>query len=382
MASSLTALLNTIILLGIVQGFIMSGLLFFSKKQRYANRLLSALILLITLASFNLYGSYQNWFGSAWLAFLSVLIPLVVIMPIGPLMYFYVQAVLDPSFTIQKKQRLHFLPVIIDFVPSLTVIVFLTGLGFHFFKNTPAPWGNFIDTYNVYADIPRWASITLYVLLSYRQLTVAKVKAAKNGSNPGIKWLQQFLRVMLLFQCTWFVFLIPYVIPEYSNKLLDAVDWYPVYIPMAVMVYYLGIKGYVVSHTATAAQKAQAAQATLSNTVVEQTAVLLEKAMEEDRLYLDPTLNLDAVAQHLHLAPKTISAVLNQHIYKSFNEFINGYRVEAFKEKLLQPENENLTIAGIATDCGFNSQATFQRTFKQVTGMSPSQFRKSELQAN
>jgi len=39
----------------------------------------------------------------------------------------------------------------------------------------------------------------------------------------------------------------------------------------------------------------------------------------------------------------------------------------------------NLTIAGIAFECGFNSQATFQRTFKELTGQSPSEFRKTAL---
>ncbi|HVX49469.1 MAG TPA: hypothetical protein VHB48_04900, partial [Chitinophagaceae bacterium] len=114
MASSLTALLNTVILLGVVQGFIMSTLLFISKKQRYANRLLGFIILIITLASFNLYGVYKNWFNSPWLSFFSSIIPLVVIMPMGPLIYFYIQAIVNPSFKIQKKQRLHFLPVIVD----------------------------------------------------------------------------------------------------------------------------------------------------------------------------------------------------------------------------------------------------------------------------
>jgi AraC-like DNA-binding protein len=74
---------------------------------------------------------------------------------------------------------------------------------------------------------------------------------------------------------------------------------------------------------------------------------------------------------------KTISAVLNRHLQKSFNEFVNEYRVNAFKAKVVQPELSHLTIAGIALECGFSSQATFQRTFKEMTGKSPSAFRKT-----
>ena len=44
------------------------------------------------------------------------------------------------------------------------------------------------------------------------------------------------------------------------------------------------------------------------------------------------------------------------------------------KRLLREPGNQHLTISGIALEAGFNSQTTFQRTFKQLTGVSPKQF--------
>ena len=104
--------------------------------------------------------------------------------------------------------------------------------------------------------------------------------------------------------------------------------------------------------------------------------------MEEDKLYLNPNLSLHVLAQHTGLAQKNISAVLNQHLNKSFNEYVNKYRVGEFKKKILQPGLDHLTITGIAFECGFNSQATFQRTFKEFTGMSPTEFRKTASEIN
>jgi len=382
--SSLKAFLHTVILLGAVQGFIMAGLLFFSKKKQLANKLLAALILFISLACFNLYGNYIDWFGSPVVRFLADLIPLVIVMPFGPLMYFYMQASLDPYFKITKGRRRQFNLVIIDLVPCLTVLVYFVGFVANQVSD-PKPWGWFIDAYNTYADIPRWASITYYLWLSYKYLAAQKIKNNISADNPpaDFKWMQQFVRVFLVFQCIWFLYLVPYVIPKYSDALLNAVDWYPIYIPMAIMIYWLGIKGYMVSHAAAPTPKKTAPiQAILSPPAVQQAVTVLEKAMQQDKLYLNPGLNLDMVAEHTGLPQKTISAVLNQHVNTSFNEFVNGYRVEAFKEKVLQPGMENLTIAGVAYECGFNSQATFQRTFKQITGMSPSEFRKSVPETN
>jgi AraC-like DNA-binding protein len=380
--ASFSAFLNILVLLGALQGFIVSSLLFFSKKKLPANRILATLILLMSLACFKLYGANNDWFGSGWLRFLTELTPLVIVMPFGPLIYFYVQANANPNFKITKKQRRHFYPVVIDLVPSVTIILFIVGLLFHAIKNHPQPVGNFIDNYNVYADIPRWASITFYLWFTSRYL--AKVKAghmlANNQQPANTKWLQQMVRVFLVFQAIWLVYLVPYVIPKYSNKLLDAVDWYPLYIPLAAIIYWLSIKGYMAGQsTMQEVKKAPSPQLAVSASVVQQAIATLKRCMETDTLYLNPALNLEMVAQHTALPPKTISAVLNQHVNKSFNEFINEYRVNAFIHKMQQPGMDNLTIAGIAFECGFNSQATFQRTFKQVTGMSPTEYRKTAL---
>ncbi|CAN5636502.1 AraC family transcriptional regulator [soil metagenome] len=367
---------NTIILLGALQGFIVSVLLLLSKKKSQQNRLLAALIFLMALASFNLYGYYKNWFESDLLRFIVNFIPLVVVMAFGPLIWLYVQSALDPSFKLSKQHRKYFYPVIIDLIPAFTVIIFMIGLLTGLFKNNPVPWANFIDSYNVYADIPRWCSVTYYVWCSYKYFLTCK-SAARGSLNRQIdnyKWLQQFINVFLGFQVLWFAYLIPYIIPRYSDKILDTLGWYPIYIPLAVMIYWLGIKGYMAQQQETSSKPVPASSA-LTAEVIVQTILALTKAMEEDALFLNTELNLSILAQHIGITQKTISAVLNQHLQKSFNEFINNYRVEAFKEKIVQPEMEHLTIAGIAAECGFNSQATFQRTFKQVTGKSPSEFR-------
>jgi AraC-like DNA-binding protein len=375
----------TIILLGGVQGFIISGLLLFSSKNRRSNRFLSALIFLMALASFNLYLNYKDWFHSDLLRLIGDIVPMVVVMPFGPLIYFYFRSTLEPGFKITRRQRIHFLPVIIDLVPCLTVIVYIIGLFSGLLKNNPEPWGIFIDDYNVYADIPRWISITSYLWLSSRYLRSlgAGNQAASNGQAGAIKWLRQFTRVFLAFQVLWFLYLIPYVIPRYSNKLLDLVDWYPLYIPLAIIIYWLGIKGYMISYqTAAASKKNSNALSSLTDESIHKTVLLLNKSMEEDKLYLNPNLSLHIVSQHTGLAQKNISAVLNQHLNKSFNEYVNKYRVGEFKKKILQPGFDHLTITGIAFECGFNSQATFQRTFKDFTGMSPTEFRKTASEAN
>jgi len=365
---------HMLMLLGFLQVAIMSMLLLFSKKRSRPNRFLGTLILLIALACLNLYLFESDWFNNnPVLNLLGNLIPLVIVMPVGPLLYFYVRSSMEPSFRLGRRERLHFLPVIIDVVPELTTVIYFTGLLTGLISSPPGPWGRFIDDYNVYADIPRWGSVTLYLWLSARYLS-----AAGTENNAYRQWLRQFIRLFLVFQVIWFIYLVPYVIPSLTDKVLNMVDWYPVYIPLVVLIYCLGLKGYLMApQEEVPAVKKAVAPPPLE--LVAEAVPLLRKAMEEDHLYLEPELNLTLLSRHTGLPQKTISLVLNQHLKQSFNEFVNGYRVAAFKEKISQAAQDNMTILALALDAGFNSQATFQRAFRSNTGMSPREYMNQRL---
>jgi AraC-like DNA-binding protein len=53
---------------------------------------------------------------------------------------------------------------------------------------------------------------------------------------------------------------------------------------------------------------------------------------------------------------------------------VNSYRVEEVKKRLGNLKYEHLSLTGIAFDCGFNSEASFYRIFRQQTGYSPKSY--------
>lgn len=97
----------------------------------------------------------------------------------------------------------------------------------------------------------------------------------------------------------------------------------------------------------------------------------LSNALDQEQLYLDPDLSLKALANKLGLHPNRLSWLLNEHIGKNFNEYINAYRLEAFKIKALDPANAHLTILGLAYESGFNSKTVFNTFFKKMEGTTP-----------
>ncbi|HEY0743291.1 MAG TPA: helix-turn-helix domain-containing protein, partial [Chryseosolibacter sp.] len=215
----------------------------------------------------------------------------------------------------------------------------------------------------------RWASVTFYLVLSWRFLKTLNHK--RGDEFKRVQWLKQFVTVFLWFQVVWLCHLVPYVIPSLRSPLLDSVGWFPVYIPLTALIYYFGIKGILVSNSSRLTSNLVDK---LSPERINFVLARLKQAMTNDKLYLEPSLTVGSVSKHLKIPAKEISSVLNQVEARSFNEFVNYYRVQDFKKKVYDSRLKFLTISGIALECGFNSQATFQRTFKQLEGMSPTEY--------
>lgn len=102
----------------------------------------------------------------------------------------------------------------------------------------------------------------------------------------------------------------------------------------------------------------------------------MKQAIEEDSLFLDPNLSLRSVADRLSTNTKYLSQVVNHNAKCNFQQFINFYRVTEVKEKIKDPRFYNLTLFGIARQCGFKNKSTFYKVFKEVTGMTPRKYLK------
>ncbi len=97
--------------------------------------------------------------------------------------------------------------------------------------------------------------------------------------------------------------------------------------------------------------------------------------MEVDKPFLDHSLTLPRLAEKLSISIHDLSQIINERLKQNFFEFVNSHRVGEAKKILSDPEYENLTIAAIGFETGFNSTSAFNAAFKKHTGMTPSQYR-------
>ena len=99
--------------------------------------------------------------------------------------------------------------------------------------------------------------------------------------------------------------------------------------------------------------------------------------VETEKPYLNPTISLRDLANQVEIHPNQLSWLLNEYIGKKFNEFINHYRVEHFKELAKKPENAHISIIGLAYESDFNSKTVFNTFFKKEMGITPLEYLKS-----
>lgn len=93
-----------------------------------------------------------------------------------------------------------------------------------------------------------------------------------------------------------------------------------------------------------------------------------------DENYANPDLNLNYLADRFQMSAQHLSRIFRVRYYDGILDYIAGVRIQKAQEKL---KNSSLTIEVIAQKSGFVSSASFIRTFKKVTGMTPGAYRES-----
>ncbi len=100
----------------------------------------------------------------------------------------------------------------------------------------------------------------------------------------------------------------------------------------------------------------------------------VRRLMEVDKVYQEPTFSRADLARELNTSESTLSRVINIAFGKSFPRLLNDLRIEEAKIML---GDSSIPIQTIAFEAGFNSLASFNRVFREVTGETPTAFRAS-----
>ncbi len=353
----------TILFLGIIIScsLFSAGLLWFSTQNRQSNRFLALLIFAITLWLIDHFMRIANIYGqNANLYFL----PIFYSFAFGPLIYFYVKSLINQSFTFQKANLLHFIPVALQ----ASLYLFLSTKNYSF-KNWY--WQNIHQyiTYKIEFD-GTWISMIIYLFLSINLLKKYQLYLANNFSETSrirLNWLKIVLIILMVLCVQW---LFEIILRDYFQLFFNYDYSIQILGLMALILAIGGIRQSNLSDVYFEEEPSQKTAVQIDNDIIGQ----IKTVMESQKLYLNPTITLADFSKALQLNPKQVSQQINAGMGKSFNDFVNEYRIIEAKKRLNSEDIGRLTILGIAYESGFNSKTTFNRIFKEYTGQAPRDF--------
>ena len=113
---------------------------------------------------------------------------------------------------------------------------------------------------------------------------------------------------------------------------------------------------------------------TLSGVDVDSVRASLDRLMLEDKVFQNEELSLNTLAEMLDISGHQLSELINTQYNCGFPRYIRQQRVSEAKKMLINEPSASVLSIGLAT--GFKSQSNFYSAFREITGMSPGNFRK------
>ncbi|MEM0997695.1 MAG: helix-turn-helix domain-containing protein [Bacteroidota bacterium] len=349
-----------------------------------ANRVLSVLVLIISLALFGRVAVYDRDIFQAYPKLL--LVPDIIYFLYAPIFLLYIRTLLLPT-PAHRRHRIwwHFLPFGLHVLAYLPLI--LMPAGSFIFRNTDQ-------------DLHPWfvlsGGIALVYNLGYWGYLRRLIRAFQRDSEENFAFEQNlsFLNTVMVLKAVCLgLWLLAYLIGGLdqlverdlggiTDRLTDVL-----FIAFSLTVFCLGYFAMrepeifqVPPLSEDAAESAPESLPDPESTDFGREMNQIRQLMEAERPWLNPKLSLAELATAADMRLHDLSRVINLGFGMNFNDLVNSYRVEAFKERVLQPEYQQHTFLAIALMVGFNSKTAFNRAFKKHAGMTPRDFLKTEAE--
>jgi len=354
-------------LVAVLQGFVLAGLIVFRKPIGRANVYVGVLVFLISLSL--LHGVLEQSIHAFNARFL---FPLEYGFLLGPLIYFHIRQVVDPDFSISVKAWHHFIPSLI--LDILLYVIFFSYVS----RNSDWAEANLSAIQLIFFAVAILFAvhISLYIFGAYRCVQKASIKPKEY--MPTVKrWSAIFIGfwiatpVLMIITILWAVL---------NIRIFDDnafMVYNPVGILKAICIYSIGyiyllkyvplLNKYVKDHERTLTVRHSPEE-------IFQKQQQLKRALEQGEVYKDEKLTVNKLARHLGWPESEVSQIIGEVFDSNFNDLVNSYRVQAFKDLVVKPENQRYSIMGLAEKAGFNSKTSFYRAFKKECGQTPSEY--------
>jgi AraC-like DNA-binding protein len=336
------------------------------KENSVADKILTAWLSLLGIEFFTCAIDYSI-FGKPLLSSSFLLI--------NPGFFLYVKSLIVKDFRLRWIQLLHLAPFII--FETIAYIVYVPFSLETFFESKYAHWYGYLFSIVTLLSWILYNMSSSVIVITHRKQLFNDFSNIE--SNKKITWIL-FIVVFYNLYCLAAVTTGIVVLLLKINFLLPHIVNYSALLALVYILGFYGLRQKSISQYSENEVFEYRKARTSSLPPDRKYAVKqqLLKYFKEEKPYLNTDLNMMMIADHLKLPKHQVTEVLNADIGRNFFHFVNEYRVEAIKKMLSDPSN-NYSIEAIGYECGFSSKSSFFTVFKNLTGMTPLQYKNSLL---
>lgn len=373
-----------------IQGIFLALILYKNKRGNHrANIFLSVLLILfsvIILHSSYIAVNFEKSYGSI----VKMNEPFILL--IGPFIYFYVRELTSEKRSFNKKDLQHFIPFIIYYTVMM-VVIYIEGI---YKINKIAPIGVILWIITI-------LQLTFYMIKIAVLSGIHKKKIEDEFSTIGelgIEWIKKLMTIFVLLLIVFTAGFFIKIVHGHNDTFRIVIS-----LTSALIIFVMGYRGLrqpdvftimVLKNKKTEKYEESLQQEeskkiltnkefvekygnlSLNETEIENIEKKLTDYMKNEKPYLNPQFNMEMLSEGVGINRNHISSVINGKIGYNFFNYVNYYRVEEVKERMINPENAKYTILAVAFDSGFNSKASFNSIFKKITGITPSEYKKNK----
>ncbi len=381
--------MEVIFLIGTVQVFFLSFLIFTKKNKSTGDYVLGTWMAFLGLHLLDFY-FYST--GFVWkhphLLGIGYNFPILQ----GSFMFVYILVMTNRSDRLKPAYLLHGLPFILLTIYFLFDYYFLSASGKLAYYHMQFINMNPVVKISSFLNVFLGPFYVIWSLFKLRKHSKNITEQFSYTEQINLNWLKY---VVAGFGFVWITVLVtktgifsPIIPPIWENRLI--------YLSITAAIFFLGFFGFKqktiyvneadqAENLVTIAKQIEEKpvehykKSGLSEGKAKEYLYFLLQYIDDEKPYLNAKLSLKDVSSHLNISINHLSQVINGQLGVSFFDFINKYRVDEFKSRLIVPENKQLTLLAIAYDCGFNSKSSFNNIFKKITGCTPSEYIKSKI---
>lgn len=359
---------NILALTAIFQSVLLSVFFFRNDKgNKLSNKILGAFLSVLAVTIIFSF-TRQNSLGNTLIADKYQAFYLVVEFNylLGPLLYFYVKSLVDKNFKIRPVYIIHFIPFLV--LTGLVAFILIFWYFFYF----PLSLQRFLVSIH-FRELDM--SMIVIHLMSYNIACLIPVVRIIKSDKPPSEALQVLWLKFLLPACTVLLMIKAFI---YISILLYGVSDLMVYsnilysILLFIFIYWISY--YTLKNPETFSFSKKYQKSELKDSEIEELRKRVICFIEENKIYLEPSLTITQLSKKLSIPVPYLSRVINESFNLNFCDFINRYRIEESKQHLKSISTTKKTILEIAYTVGFNSKSSFYEAFKKQTGIIPTEF--------